>query len=481
MLTFIKTNFLAIVLVILFGLIFFFRLDYNTLASWDEAWYATISREIVRSGNYLDLTWNGTPYFDHPPLGFWLMAVSYTLIGINEFSTRLPSAIAGILSIIFLYKIGELLFKSKLVGFASSVILGTSVWYVIRVRSGNLDSLLVFFYIATVYFAVKSSTNMRWFPITTFCFACLMLTKTLVGLPALFLIIILISNQLHYKKIIKNTAYLLLGIIVLAVTLLPWYMYSINTHPTFFDRHFIQIGLRNHTNASTFTDINPIQPLFFLHMGIRKWYYLWIVASSIILASGAYLKKNFFTIIFWNAAILYPFLATKETELWHLIPVYIPVSLITGSGLYLFKTIFENNIGKIIFTQKITTKLSNAIFFLFIMTISLWQIKTFYAEVFPINKYTPDDVAVAKKAGTYGKTIYLDDDFTPIATYYSQKNITSVAYLPEDRNTLTTFFRSDAKNFIVITRNWAVENLIKEKIAYKELYKNNTYSIVSKQ
>src|SRR3989337_2128571 len=94
-----------IFLAIIFNFIFFYRLDYNTLESWDEAWYASIAREMVKTGNFIQMVWNGKPYYDHPPLGFWLMAISYKLFGVNEFATRFPSAILGLFSIYLVYKI----------------------------------------------------------------------------------------------------------------------------------------------------------------------------------------------------------------------------------------------------------------------------------------------------------------------------------------------------------------------------------------
>src|SRR3989344_1103330 len=102
-----------IFLSILFGFIFFYRIDYNTLASWDEAWYGSIAREIVRSGDFMKMIWNGKPYYDHPPMGFWLMPISYKLFGISEFSTRLPSAILGLFGVLLLYQTAVGLFNKK--------------------------------------------------------------------------------------------------------------------------------------------------------------------------------------------------------------------------------------------------------------------------------------------------------------------------------------------------------------------------------
>ena len=41
------------------------------------------------------MTWNGYPFFHRPPLYFWLTALTYHVIGINELAARLWAALFG--------------------------------------------------------------------------------------------------------------------------------------------------------------------------------------------------------------------------------------------------------------------------------------------------------------------------------------------------------------------------------------------------
>src|SRR3989344_9667993 len=124
-----KKHWLLLALVAFFSILIFYRIDWLTLANWDEAWYGGIARGIAQTGNFMKMDWRGETYYHHPPLGFILMAFSIKTFGINEFAVRFMSAFLGIGSILLLYFIGIKLFKSRLVGFVSSLILGTSVWY----------------------------------------------------------------------------------------------------------------------------------------------------------------------------------------------------------------------------------------------------------------------------------------------------------------------------------------------------------------
>ncbi len=459
------------------------------------------------------MIWNGKPYYDHPPMGFWLMSLSYKIFGVNEFSTRFPSAFLGLLTILLIYKAAIELFKKKTIGFGAALILGTCVWYTIRVRSGNLDSTFVFFYILTVYLSLRSSKNFKWFPLTMMVFGGLILSKTLVGLSSAVLIVFLNWRQLLNLK--KNYFYMLIGVLAFILMVYPWYYIQKKTYSDFVQQHFINIGTRNKTLSSYFRPVFE-QPLFYLHMGVRKWYYIWLLSLGFLLVTLKFLKKNIFFLILWNFIILYPFLTSRETELWHLIPVYLPLSFIIAAGIYELVHLVINVFLVILrrvsdegsrsdaqsdrklrfgdvrrpfsrfftsFRMTIEKKrqiVIEAVYISIFLYISFIQIKIFYQEVFPANKWIPDDVAISKAAARYEKPIFLDDDYIPIAVFYSGKNIQPLAYLSDDKKTLAKFMLSNENDFVVITRNWVVDDLASKNIKYKLLEKNNSFSILTK-
>ena len=122
----------------------------------------------------------------------------------------------------------------------------------------------------------------------------------------------------------------------------------------------------------------------------------------------------------------------------------------------------------------------NIIFIFFFSFISYIQIKIFYNEVIPGSKYIPDDVAISKTISKYKQTRYLDDDYLPIAVFYSGDNIRTIIDLPDEKRSLLKLFQSDEKDFVVITRYWAPDSLKVNNIPYKVLDKNNSFSIVSR-
>ncbi len=471
----IRENIGLYILLAIFSVLFLVRIDFNTLNAWDEAWYGVIARNMMRSGDFLRMNFNSLPFYDHPPAGFWLMAISYKLLGVSEFSTRLPSVLCGIGTIALIYLSGIALFGKKSIGFVAALMMGTCVWYILRVRSGNLDSTFAFFYMLTVYCSIRAHKNFKWFIVSMASFGFLMLTKTLLGTSVL--VLIFLANFKHVLVFIRkpNRAYIIyavLGVTVAAVIILPWYIANYLTYPNFYQHHFIDIGTRNNS-LSTYLNLKATEPLYYLHMGIRKWYYLWIAALGVVLVTRDFLKKEIAFLLIWNLLVLYPFLTTTQTEIWHLIPVYLPIVLLTAYGWHRLLTIIP-------FKEYMTY-----LFIFIFVVIGALQVKTFAAEVFPANKYTPNDVAISKASHSLSETVYLDDDFLPMAVFYADRQVYPIRELPlygimGIEPTLTDFYNSKNLNFAVITRSWVTGLFDERKIPYTVIEKNNEFVIMTR-
>ena len=62
-----------------------------------DSTHAEAAREMVATGDYVTLHVNGVRYLEKAPLPYWLAAFSYKLLGVNEFSTRLPMVLSVML------------------------------------------------------------------------------------------------------------------------------------------------------------------------------------------------------------------------------------------------------------------------------------------------------------------------------------------------------------------------------------------------
>ncbi|MEM9369429.1 MAG: glycosyltransferase, partial [Planctomycetota bacterium] len=62
----------------------------------DETRYAEIPREMLVSGDWILPTLNFKTYYDKPPLLYWLVASSFSVFGVHEWSARLVPAFAAL-------------------------------------------------------------------------------------------------------------------------------------------------------------------------------------------------------------------------------------------------------------------------------------------------------------------------------------------------------------------------------------------------
>jgi 4-amino-4-deoxy-L-arabinose transferase-like glycosyltransferase len=73
----------------------------------DEPRYAEVAREMLARHDWITPTLGGLPWFEKPPLLYWLMAAAYRVFGVNEYAARLGPAICGLLTAAFVYWIGK--------------------------------------------------------------------------------------------------------------------------------------------------------------------------------------------------------------------------------------------------------------------------------------------------------------------------------------------------------------------------------------
>lgn len=80
----------------------------------DAAQYASMSREMLASNNWLELYCRHEPYLDKPPLLFWLSAASFKVLGVSNFAYKLPSLIFALASIYAVYRFVRLYYNADI-------------------------------------------------------------------------------------------------------------------------------------------------------------------------------------------------------------------------------------------------------------------------------------------------------------------------------------------------------------------------------
>jgi len=103
----------VIALVGLFLALFILSLFGRPLFIPDEVRYAEMAREMIVHGNWIVPRLDGLLYFEKPPLGHWLNAMSMILFGENEFAVRFASASAVGFTALIAYVLSRRFFQSQ--------------------------------------------------------------------------------------------------------------------------------------------------------------------------------------------------------------------------------------------------------------------------------------------------------------------------------------------------------------------------------
>ena len=69
----------------------------------DEPRYAEVAREMLARRDFITPTLGGLPWFEKPPLLYWMTAISYRMFGVNEYAARLAPALCGLVTGFFVW------------------------------------------------------------------------------------------------------------------------------------------------------------------------------------------------------------------------------------------------------------------------------------------------------------------------------------------------------------------------------------------
>lgn len=200
----------------------FFRLGKLALMDLDESRYGEAAREMLILHNYIIPHLNFEPRINKPILFYWMIVLCYRLLGISEFSARLPSAVSGFCLIVFLYLFTSQQLEEKL-AFISSLVLLSSPMFVIISRLAIIDALycsLVFISLCLFWYYFQNEK----FKILAFFFLGLSIaTKGPAGLCIIFLTILgfsIVERKIYYLKKFFNPW----GILIFLIVGFWWYI-----------------------------------------------------------------------------------------------------------------------------------------------------------------------------------------------------------------------------------------------------------------
>ncbi|MBP9669164.1 MAG: glycosyltransferase family 39 protein [Candidatus Pacebacteria bacterium] len=214
--------------VVLAASFFLFNLGGEAFFDYDEATYARVTVETQQSSDLMTLRLLDRPWFEKPPLYFWLSMFFAEIFPTPEFAYRFSSALAGIGSIILVMLIAYHLTRRYPVACVSGLVLLFSPPFYEAARQMRLDVPVTLTILIAFYAFLKGLERPRWMLGIGLSLAVGVMFKSIIaGLAApIILIWALVHRNFSWLKMPQ----LWIGAFLGAAIVAPWHVYETMQH-----------------------------------------------------------------------------------------------------------------------------------------------------------------------------------------------------------------------------------------------------------
>ena len=309
----------------------------DDFSRFDSTYYTTISQNILRTGDWLDVrTFHGDSYNEHPPLIFWATALNLKLFGESVFSAVLFSLACGIGTSAVVFFIATIL-ENDIAGFFSALGL-LLTRYVPRVaRHNTMEAPLMFFIALAILFLIlalkKQKVFYLFFGLST---GLAVLTK---GIAGLFPLPILVSAVIVQRKFRDFwNLFFLCGFLTFLIVPATWLF--LKGGMSFQGAGHVLQGYGGFVSGA-FQGLSRINPGSRIRFITRLVEFCYIIMPGVCL--GIYFiardaikenKRELLTIPIWAVFFLVLFSISSWRRGLFLLPMYPAMAILFGIGLY---------------------------------------------------------------------------------------------------------------------------------------------------
>ncbi|MDF3932834.1 ArnT family glycosyltransferase [Pseudomonas citronellolis] len=298
-----------------------------------EVRWADISLRMLQSGDYLDPYLLSEPYYDKPLLSYWLITAPAHLFGLNHWTLRLSTVLAGWGSVWLTYLLGTRLFERR-VGLVAGWLLATTFYFAFWARVATADILTVFGVLAALYWYWRGPDDTRFSRYLGFCLilSVTSLCKGLIGfvLPVLVLLPHLFSEG-RFKRHL-NLRLLAAAAVAGALYLVPFILSKRYGAPTYAESGLDLVVRENLVRFfQPFDHEGPIYTyLIYLPVYTLPWAPLWIAGLWLAVRQWKTLEPNERWLV-WALAILFLFFsASGSRRSYYVLPLVPFAQLLAG-------------------------------------------------------------------------------------------------------------------------------------------------------
>ncbi len=320
------------ILAILSAILAIAPLRTGDLTGYDDAQYAHIAKDILRTGDWLVLHSNGEPALENPPLIEWMEASLFKVFGFSDGVARLPSALCGLGTILLVYWLARKLTGDSTTAVLAMFVMAATLYFLKYMARGMTDVPFTFFVLCAVCAWSLTEDDPRWYLAVGACTALAQLTRSMMGLalPAVFVLHLIVTRRRPPLR------YAIPALVLAYLPLTLWYAYLIHL----FGAWFLTVHstwLRNEVYGS-------LSPAWRRYTGaieyawmLAKSYWPWLpatIAGIVVVVRGR--DRRLWLLILWVAVIFILCATARSRVLRYMLPAYPAFSILAALGIQRF-------------------------------------------------------------------------------------------------------------------------------------------------
>jgi len=323
----------VLLLTLLFALLLFPSIRRPGLAGYDDSYWAHEGKEMVRTGDWWSVRFDGNFTLEHPPLFPWLEAASFKVFGIHDWAAKFPSAVFGLATILLTYFLALELTGDSWLALMAMLVLGSTQFFLKNATHAMTDVTFTFFCTLALYFYVKGLKNPVYLALLGFPLGAAVLTRSVVGFFVLG--IILLHPLLTKKYGLLLSPWLVLGVMLAVAIPGAWYFSQYRLHGGDFVRSHLQFvnGLiqANHGPKARVQGSNYV-------VALLKYYWPWLpfLLWGMFLQGRAAVRQEdgrARLLFIWVLAVILPFSLAQTKFPRYMIPLLPAFSIFSAMAL----------------------------------------------------------------------------------------------------------------------------------------------------
>jgi hypothetical protein len=301
----------------------------------DEGRNAEVAREMAVSGSWLVPTLEGLPYLDKPAAYFAAVAVSLRVVGVNEWGARLPSALCGLLILVFVYAFTRRRYDPVTAALAA-IVVATSPMVFAFSRIVIMDIMLGLCTVAAVLAAFVAEDgdrpDRRWHAAGAAAAGLGTLVKGPVGflVPAAVLVVFFWWDG---RRAALRRVFSPWNVVIVLGLFVPWFVALVFAHP-----EFAHYGLIEETLNRFFTPaFNRGQPFWFfgpvMLLAIFPWTLLFVPMAWAVWPARGRLTRADRLFIAWSLVVIVFFSVSRTKQPGYILTGVVAAAVCVGRGL----------------------------------------------------------------------------------------------------------------------------------------------------